>query len=61
MKASQSVEIQIGRERRNGTASVIEPSNPSYQRRWQIVNANNHDRYTGYQQKTTRPIPTSPT
>jgi len=61
VKASQSVEIQIGRERRNGTASVIEPSDPSYQRRSQIVNANNHDRYTGYQQKTTRPIPTSPT
>jgi deazaflavin-dependent oxidoreductase (nitroreductase family) len=57
LKASESVEIQIGRERRNGTPSVIEPSDPSYERRWQIVNANNHDRYAGYQQKTTRPIP----
>jgi deazaflavin-dependent oxidoreductase (nitroreductase family) len=57
VKASQSVELQIGRERRNATADVIEPSDPSYERRWQIVNANNHDRYTGYQRKTTRPIP----
>ena len=57
VKAAPSVGIQIGRERKNGTATVIEPSDPSYERRWQIVNANNHDRYTAYQQQTTRPIP----
>ena len=57
VKASQSVEIQIGRDRRRATASVIEPSDPSYERRWQVVNANNHERYTAYQRQTTRPIP----
>lgn len=57
VKANPCVEVQIGRERRRGTAKVIEPTDPSYARLWQIVNANNHDRYTAYQQKTTRPIP----
>jgi hypothetical protein len=51
------VEIQIGRERHAGTAKVIEPSDPSYERLWAVVNANNRDRYTAYQQKTSRPIP----
>jgi F420H(2)-dependent quinone reductase len=57
VEAGPHVEIQIGRERQKGTANVIEPADPSYERRWQIVNANNRDRYTEYQRKTTRPIP----
>jgi F420H(2)-dependent quinone reductase len=57
IRANPNVEIQIRRERRKGTARVIEPSDPTYQRLWQIVNANNHDRYTAYQQQTSRPIP----
>ena len=57
VKAGPDVEIQIARERQRATANVIEPADPSYERRWQIVNANNRDRYTEYQQKTTRPIP----
>jgi F420H(2)-dependent quinone reductase len=57
LKANPSVEIQLGRERRRGTAKVIEPSDPDYERVWKAVNANNHDRYTAYQQETTRPIP----
>ena len=57
VKAMPSVEVQTGRERRKATATVIEPSDPSYERLWRIVNANNHDRYAAYQQKTTRPIP----
>jgi F420H(2)-dependent quinone reductase len=57
LKANPDVEIQIGRERRQGTARVIEPSDASYERLWKVVNANNRDRYTAYQQKTTRPIP----
>jgi deazaflavin-dependent oxidoreductase (nitroreductase family) len=55
--ANPAVEIQIGRDRRAGTARVIERSDPGYERLWKIVNENNHDRYTGYQQKTSRPIP----
>jgi F420H(2)-dependent quinone reductase len=57
LKADPSVEVQIGRQRRAGTAEVIEPSDPSYERLWATVNANNKDRYTAYQRKTSRPIP----
>jgi F420H(2)-dependent quinone reductase len=57
LRANPAVEIQVGRERRPGTAEVIEPSDPSYERLWAIVNANNRDRYTAYQRKTSRPIP----
>ena len=36
---------------------VMEPSDPDYERLWVIVNENNRDRYTAYQEKTARPIP----
>jgi hypothetical protein len=51
------VGIQIGRERRPGTARVVDASDPDYERLWKIVNDNNHDRYTAYQQQTSRVIP----
>jgi deazaflavin-dependent oxidoreductase (nitroreductase family) len=57
LRANPDVEIQIGRERRKGAARVVEPTDPDYDRLWGIVNANNHDRYRAYQQKTARPIP----
>ena len=57
LRANPEVEIQVGRERRKGTASIVEPSDPSYERRWKIVNENNKDRYTAYQKLTSRPIP----
>jgi deazaflavin-dependent oxidoreductase (nitroreductase family) len=57
LKASPEVEIQIGRERQKGRGRVVEPSDPEYDRLWKIVNENNGDRYTAYQQKTARPIP----
>lgn len=57
VRAKPEVEIQIVRDRRPGTARIIEPSDPSYDRLWKVVNANNRDRYTAYQKKTTRPIP----
>ena len=57
LKANPAVEIQVGRERRAGAAEVIEPSDPSFERLWGLVNANNKDRYTAYQRKTSRPIP----
>lgn len=56
LQANPHVEIQIGRERQSGTARVIEPSDESYARLWKVVNANNRDRYSAYQQKTSRPI-----
>ena len=57
LEANPAVELQIGRERRPGTAQVIHPADPRYERLWQIVNANNHDRYSAYQRNTKRPIP----
>jgi deazaflavin-dependent oxidoreductase (nitroreductase family) len=57
LQANPSVEIQIGRQRRNSSARVLEPTDPDYDRLWKIVNANNHDRYSAYQKQTTRPIP----
>jgi deazaflavin-dependent oxidoreductase (nitroreductase family) len=57
LRAHPDVEIQIGRDRQRGTARIIEPSDPNYERLWKVVNENNRDRYTAYQQKTTRPIP----
>jgi deazaflavin-dependent oxidoreductase (nitroreductase family) len=57
VRAHPDVEVQIGRDRSPGTARIVEPSDPDYDRLWKIVNENNHDRYTAYQQKTERPIP----
>ena len=57
LQANPSVEIQIGRKRQPATARVVDPSDPNYSRLWQIVNENNRDRYTAYQQQTARPIP----
>ncbi|HEY2436228.1 MAG TPA: nitroreductase family deazaflavin-dependent oxidoreductase [Solirubrobacteraceae bacterium] len=57
VRAHPDVGIQIGRQRQNATAQVIEPSHPDYERLWKIVNDNNRDRYTAYQQQTSRPIP----
>jgi F420H(2)-dependent quinone reductase len=57
LQANPAVELQIGRERTAGKATIVESSDPRYERLWNIVNANNRERYNGYQQKTTRPIP----
>ena len=57
LRANPDVEIQIGRERRKGATRVVEPSDPTYDRLWKIVNDNNHDRYRAYQKQTARPIP----
>jgi deazaflavin-dependent oxidoreductase (nitroreductase family) len=57
LRASPDVEIQIGRQRRKGTARALEPTDPDYDRLWKVVNANNHDRYSAYQKQTTRAIP----
>ena len=56
LKANPDVGVQVGRERQNARARVIEPSDSDYERLWKIVNDNNHDRYTAYQRQTSRPI-----
>jgi len=57
LRADPEVEVQVGRVRSTGHAQLLEPSDADYQRLWEIVNANNHDRYTAYQRQTSRPIP----
>ena len=57
LMADPQVAIQVGRERLDGVARVIEPSDPDYERVWKLANDNNKDRYTAYQQHTSRPIP----
>ncbi|MGH2939691.1 MAG: nitroreductase family deazaflavin-dependent oxidoreductase [Solirubrobacterales bacterium] len=57
LEAKPEVEIQIGRERREGRCRVVDPSDPDYERLWKIVNEKNGDRYIAYQKSTSRPIP----
>jgi F420H(2)-dependent quinone reductase len=57
LTADPQVGIQVGRERLKGVARVIESSDPDYERVWKLANDNNKDRYTAYQQQTSRPIP----
>ena len=57
LRANPDVEIQIGRDREKGRATIVAPSDPDYGRLWKIVNENNRDRYSAYQQQTERPIP----
>ncbi|HEX4306582.1 MAG TPA: nitroreductase family deazaflavin-dependent oxidoreductase [Solirubrobacterales bacterium] len=57
LEAKPEVEIQVGRERQKGSCRVVEPSDPDYARLWKIVNEKNGDRYSAYQESTSRPIP----
>jgi len=57
LQANPAVEVQIGRDRQPASARVVETTDPEHARLWQIVNENNRDRYTAYQQQTARPIP----
>jgi deazaflavin-dependent oxidoreductase (nitroreductase family) len=57
LEAKPEVEIQIGRARQNGRCRVVDPSDPDYTRLWKMVNEKNGDRYTAYQESTSRPIP----
>lgn len=57
LKARPDVAINVGRHRFPVTAAVVLPDDPDYARLWRIVNANNANRYDGYQARTTRPIP----
>jgi F420H(2)-dependent quinone reductase len=57
VRAQPRVEVQIGRDRRSATATVIEQDDPDFTRPWEAVNANNRGRYDVYQARTTRAIP----
>ena len=57
LRANPRVEINVGPRRFAVTAQPVLSTDPDYARVWRIVNANNADRYDGYQARTTRPIP----
>ena len=57
LKARPDVQINVGPRRFAVTATVVLPEDPDYARQWRIVNANNANRYDGYQARTSRPIP----
>ncbi|MFM9035126.1 MAG: nitroreductase family deazaflavin-dependent oxidoreductase [Mycobacterium sp.] len=57
LKARPEVRVQVGRRSFTAAAAPVLPGDPDYDRLWRIVNANNADRYSGYQQRTRRPIP----
>jgi F420H(2)-dependent quinone reductase len=57
LTAEPKVEVQLGRERRQASARVLEKDEPDYERLWRLVNENNGGRYDRYQARTARPIP----
>ena len=52
-----NVDINVGPKRFPVTAREVGPDDADYQRLWEIVNKNNANRYSGYQGRTSRPIP----
>ena len=57
LRKNPNVEINVGTDRFAVTAREVTPDDEDYLRMWQVVNKNNANRYTGYQQRTSRPIP----
>ena len=57
LRADPKVEIQIGRECQKASARILGPEDADYGRLWKIVDEANHDRYSAYQEQTSRPIP----
>jgi F420H(2)-dependent quinone reductase len=57
LSAEPNVELQLGRQRRQATARVLDEDDPDHDRLWRLVNENNGGRYDRYQARTTRKIP----
>lgn len=57
LSANPNAEIQVGRERLNVVALIVNKGDADYERLWGLVNKINKDRYDAYQLKTPRPIP----
>jgi F420H(2)-dependent quinone reductase len=53
LRTRADCEINVGPKRLPVTARQVDRD---YPRLWQLVNANNSNRYNGYQRRTTRPI-----
>ena len=57
LRARSDVEVQVGRKRFTGHATVIDSTDADYPRLWELMNGTNNRRYDAYQAKTCRPIP----
>jgi deazaflavin-dependent oxidoreductase (nitroreductase family) len=57
VKADPACVLQLKTAKHPATAHVVEPGTEDYDRLWELANANNRDRFKGYQTKTSRPIP----
>jgi deazaflavin-dependent oxidoreductase (nitroreductase family) len=57
LQHNPTVSVQIGRDRFEAAAQVIDRNDRRYERLWRLVNENNKGRYYRYQHSTKRPIP----
>jgi F420H(2)-dependent quinone reductase len=57
VKADPACVLQLKTVKSPATARVVESGTEDYARLWELVNANNRNRFKGYQTKTSRPIP----
>ncbi|UXA16796.1 nitroreductase family deazaflavin-dependent oxidoreductase [Mycobacterium sp. SMC-4] len=57
LKADPNIEINLGTRRLKVSATPVHADDPDYARMWALVNAQNSNRYNGYQKRTSRPIP----
>lgn len=57
LRKQPNAEINVGSRRLPVTSRTIAPDDSDYPRMWELVNKNNANRYSGYQSRTSRPIP----
>jgi deazaflavin-dependent oxidoreductase (nitroreductase family) len=57
LRAQPDVQIQVGTRRMRAHARPVVRGDADYERLWDLVNANNRNRYRGYQKQTARAIP----
>jgi deazaflavin-dependent oxidoreductase (nitroreductase family) len=55
--SESKAEVNIGAKRIPVIAQPVIAGEPSYEGLWRAVNDNNSNRYDGYQERTSRPIP----
>jgi deazaflavin-dependent oxidoreductase (nitroreductase family) len=57
VRANPNVVAQLGTRRVPTIARIVLSDDADYERLWELVNANNKQRYAAYQRRTSRPIP----
>lgn len=57
LKTDPACTLQLKTAKAGATARIVESGDADYARLWDLVNAENRNRFAGYQSKTTRAIP----